>query len=171
MKNKSLLTKILAIAGTVLVWLPILAPLFFALERLVRAHRFMLDYLMPAELFPVVLVGGLLLLWACLRMPDPKGFPVHPSTRQANEPDSPGERPARKTFRVSQRLIIWSLGSAVFLLVLSQVLAMVTGLADGRIEPTGWQWALVFGSLMAYILAVITLGLAVSCCCAALQGG
>jgi hypothetical protein len=128
MKNKSLLTKILAIAGTVLVWFPILAPLFFALERLVRAHRFMLDYLMPAELFPAVLVGGALLLWAALRM------------------------------RTHRRLTAWALGAAVLLLVASQGLAVLTGLANGETEATGWRWALVFGFIMAYNLAVIVLG-------------
>jgi len=129
MKNKNLLTKILAIAGTLLVWLPILAPLLFSLERLVRAHRFMLDYLMPAELFPLVLVGGLLLLWAALRM------------------------------HVHRRLVAWTLGAAVILPVAGQGLAVLTGLANGEIEPTGWPWALVFGSIMAYILAVIILGI------------
>lgn len=128
MKNKNLFSKIMAIAGTVLVWLPILAPLLFSLERLVRAHRFMLDYLMPAELFPLVLVGGLLLLWAALRM------------------------------RVHRRLVAWALGAAVFLPVAGQGLAILTGLADGSTPTGGWQWALVFGSIMAYIMAVIILG-------------
>jgi len=128
MQNKNLLTKILAIAGTVLVWFPILVPVLFALERLVRAHRFMLDYLIPAELFPLVLVGGLLLLWAALRM------------------------------RAYRGLVAWALGAAVVLLVAGQGLAVLTGLASGETEPTGWPWALVFGSIVGYILAVIVLG-------------
>ena len=144
--------------GQILAWLPIAAPILFSGARLGRGGMFRFDYLMPAELFPLVLVGGGLLLWAALRMPDPKGFPVHPSTRQADEPGSPGERPARKTFRVSQRLIIWSLGSVVILLALIMVLPVVTGLADGRIGPTGWQWALVLAGLVGYDLAVIALG-------------
>jgi hypothetical protein len=128
MENKNILTKTLAIMGTVLVWLPIAAPVFFSVVLLFTRPFFRLDYLMPAELFPLVLAGGGLLLWAALRQHKRRG------------------------------LIAWSLGGAVFLLVGSQVLAVVTGLADGRIEPTGWHWALVLAGLIGYILAVIALG-------------
>ena len=67
MENKGVLTKILAIAGTVLVWLPILAPILFTTIRFIQRHMFRFDYLMSAELFPAVLVGGGILLWAALR--------------------------------------------------------------------------------------------------------
>ena len=40
-----------------------------------------------------------------------------------------------------------------------QVLAVATGLASGKTEPTGWQWALVLGSLVIYILAIIEVGI------------
>ena len=111
-----------------MVGLPILAPILFTLVRLVQSGRFMLDYLMPAELFPLVLVGGGLLLWAALRL---------------------------RRFR---GLIGWGLGGAVILLVGSQALAVVTGLASGATQPGGWQWALVLGGLIAFILAVILTG-------------
>ena len=127
-ENKGVFTKILAILGTVLVGLPILAPILFSVVRLLQSGRFMLDYLMPAELFPLVLVGGGLLLWAALR---------------------------RRRFR---GLIGWGLGGAVILLVGSQALAEVTGLASGETEPTGWPFALVLGGLIAFILAVILTG-------------
>jgi hypothetical protein len=127
-ENKGVFTKILAIVGTVLVGLPILAPILFTLVRLLQSGRFMLDYLMPAELFPLVLVGGGLLLWAALRL---------------------------RRFR---GLIGWALGGAVILLVGSQALAVLTGLASGETEPTGWPFALVLGGLIAFILAVILTG-------------
>ncbi len=57
MEKHSLLTRILAIAGTVLVGLPILAPVLFSIVALAAEGRFHLDYLMPAELFPAVLLG------------------------------------------------------------------------------------------------------------------
>ena len=88
----------------------------------------MLDYLMPAELFPLVLVGGLLLLWASLRM------------------------------RTHRRLIAWAFGAAVVLPWVGQGIAVLTGLANGETEATGWRWALVIGFIMAYNLAVIVLG-------------
>jgi hypothetical protein len=128
MENKGTLTKILAIAGTLLVWLPLLAPIIFSTALFARAQMFRFDYLMPAELFPVALGGGLLLLWAAIR--------------------------AR-----SQRAVIgWGLGIAVGLLFGSQALAVVTGLASGETEATGWPWALVLGALIAYILALILVG-------------
>jgi hypothetical protein len=40
----------------------------------------------------------------------------------------------------------------------AQALAVVTGLADGRIEATGWQWALTLGMLLGYDLAVVAMG-------------
>jgi hypothetical protein len=128
MEKKNLFTKILAITGTVLVWLPILAPILFSLARLMSRPFFQIDYLMPAELFPLVLVGGGLLLWAAFRCRKRRG------------------------------LIGWSLVSALALLVGSQVLAEVTGLASGRTEPTGLPWVLVLGGLIGYILAVVVVG-------------
>ncbi len=67
MKKTNTLTKVLAVTGTVLVWLPIVAPLVFAVVALATRGRFLLDYLMPAELFPVAFVGGALLVWAAWR--------------------------------------------------------------------------------------------------------
>jgi hypothetical protein len=128
MKNINVLNKILAIAGTVLVWIPILAPILFAVLGFFRRHRFLLDYLMPAELGLLVLIGAGLLLWAALRM------------------------------HVHQKLIIWTLVAAVVLLVGSQGLAVLTGLANGDTPMGGWQWALVLGMLIGYDLAVIVLG-------------
>ena len=127
-ENKSVLTKILAIVGTVLVGLPILAPILLGIVSLFQDGRFRLDYLMPAELFPLVLVGGGLLLWAALR---------------------------QRRFR---GLIGWGLGGAVILLVGSQELAVVTGLATRDSPPPGGLMALVLGMLIIYILAVILTG-------------
>lgn len=122
-------TKILAILGTMLVWLPILAPLVLAIAAYLSIQRFLFDYLMPAELFPAVLVGGSLLLWAALR--------------------------AKSHFK----LIGWGLGIATGVLVVGQALAEVTGLASGAAEPTGWRWVLVLLSLVLFWLAVMALGI------------
>jgi hypothetical protein len=128
MENKGTFTKILAITGTVLVWFPLLAPALISLIFFVQEGEFRLDYLMPAELFPFALAGGLLLLWAAIRA------------------------------RSRRAVIGWGLGLAVVLLVGSQALAVATGLASGETEATGWPWALVVGSLIAYILALIAVG-------------
>ncbi len=130
MQKKDVLTKVLAIAGTVLVWFPILAPVFFSIERFIRARRFMIDYLMPAELFPAVLLGGLLLLWAAFRL------------------------------KRQRKLTGGSLAAAIVLPLLGGVIATATGLASGETAMGGWQSALVIAFFALYILAVILLGVA-----------
>jgi hypothetical protein len=129
MEKKTTLTKILAVLGTVLVWLPLLAPVLFSALFLFTRRMFRFDYLMPAELFPLALVGGGLLLWAALRA------------------------------RAHRAQIGWGLAVAVVLLFGGQALAVVTGLASGEIEPAGWWWILVLGSLGIYSLALVVIGL------------
>jgi hypothetical protein len=128
MKEKVVLTKILAIAGTALVWFPILAPILFSLVLIVTRHVFRFDYLMPAELFLFAFIGGGLLIWAALRA------------------------------HSRQRLIGWGFGIAAGLLVGGQILAAITGLASGENEPVGWRWMLVFASLVSFSLAVVATG-------------
>lgn len=135
MEKKDTFTKVLAIGGTILVWLPVVAPLTFGLVRLIQSGHFLFDYLMPAEVAPVVLIGSGLLLWA--------------STRA----------------KWNWRLMAWIWGIAIVLLVVSQVVAMVTGLADGRIAATGWQWAVTLGMLLGYDLAVVAMGVFGICLC------
>jgi hypothetical protein len=87
-----------------------------------------MDYLMPAELFPAFIVGGGLLIWAACRA------------------------------RSRKRPIAWGVGVAVGSLFLSQLLAVVTGLASGATQPTGWAWALVAAGIAVYVGAVIATG-------------
>lgn len=129
MKEKNIFTKILTIIGTILVWLPILVPIFFSIVSILSDGVFRFDYLMPAELFLLVLIGGLLLIWAGGRAHERRG------------------------------LIGWGLGLAVVLLVGSQAIAVVTGLANGDTEPGGWQWALVLTMLVGYIFALVVVGI------------
>jgi hypothetical protein len=129
MEKKDILSKILASAGTALVWLPLIAPVFFSVMSFLRDHRFRLDYLTPAELFPSVLIGGFLLLGAAFRG------------------------------RLHRRIIGGSLAVAAAALIGGQGLAVATGLASGAAEPVGWPWALVVASIIGYLLAVVTLGI------------
>ena len=128
MAKKGILTKVLAMVGTVLAWFPILAPVLLSVVLLITERLFRFDYLMSAELFPVALVGGGLLIWAALRA------------------------------RSRRRLIALGLGIAAGLLVGGQVLAVVTGLASGETEPVDWRWALVLASLVVYSLALVVVG-------------
>lgn len=129
MKKKDILTKTLAIVGTMDVWFPILAPIVLSVIGFAARHEVHFDYLIPAELFPFALVGGGLLMWAALRA------------------------------RAYRAIIGWGLGGAAGMLVGGQVLAVVTGLASGETEPSGWQWTLVTASLIVYSLALVAIGI------------
>lgn len=130
MKRTGALTKSLAIGGTVLVWVPVIAP--FVLTRWAEfgTGHFNFDWLIPAELFPAVLTGGLLLLAAALFA------------------------------RRRRRMVGWGLGLAFTLLVASQLIAEATGLASGATAPTGVPWALVVSGLVGYVVAVAGTGVA-----------
>ena len=127
--EKSLLTIILAAAGTALVWFPVLALVLLSLYSLMEDGILRVDYLIPAELFPVVFVGGGLLIWAALR-----------------------EKSRR-------RIIGLGMAAAVGILFFGQILAVATGLASGAREPEGFIWMLVVASLLIYSLAVILIGI------------
>ena len=128
MGNKGIFTKLLVIVGSVLIWFPLLAPILLLLAGLITEGVFRFDYLIPAELFPFTLLGGLMLLWAAARA------------------------------KVHLKLIAWGLGAAVVLLGLSQVLAVVTGLANGTVGPGGWEWALTLVGLIGFIGALVVVG-------------
>jgi len=128
MENKGALTKGLVITGTVLVWLPILAPILFSLILFIQQQIFRFDYLMPAELGLFAFGGGILLLVAAIRA------------------------------RSHMKLIGWGLGIAFVTVVGGQALAVFTGLADGSTAIGGWQWMLVLSSLVIYVLAIVDVG-------------
>lgn len=74
MNRNDRFTRLLAIAGTVLVWLPLLAPAVLAVRSYISAGTWMFDYLMPAELAVLALAGAALLLWAAVRAHDRRGL-------------------------------------------------------------------------------------------------
>lgn len=128
MEKQNVLTKILAVVGSVLVWFPILAPLVLGAMSFLAERRFRLDYLMPAELFLFALTGSGLLLWGALR--------AHAHLKR----------------------ILWGLVISILMLFGGQWLAVITGLASGETEPTGWRWGLVLASLAIYVLGLMIMG-------------
>ncbi len=129
MIKKDTLTKFLAIIGICLVWLPIFGTLATSIIGTIRSGRFQFDYLMPAELGLFFLVGGLLLIWAAIRV------------------------------KFMRKPIIWCLVIAIALLVGSQLIAIVTGLASGEYEAVGWRWLVVMVPLIGYCLGIIVEGI------------
>jgi hypothetical protein len=119
---------LLAIEGTILVWFPFVATVALSAAGSIQDRVPRFDYLMPAELFPVALLGGGLLVWAAIRA------------------------------RSHRRVLGWSLATAIGLLVGGQVLAVATGLASGAADPTGWRIVLVAASIGGYSLALVTMG-------------
>jgi len=130
MDRKGVLTRVLAVVGTILAWIPILFAALTSIVGTISSRMFRFDYLMPAELFPIAFVGALLLLWAARRA------------------------------RSHQKLIGWGFGSAIAFLGGGQLYAVVSGLASGATEPTGWVWALVMSLVALYSLALIEIGIA-----------
>lgn len=128
MNEKNTLTKILAITGSLMVWFDILLPFVFCVGAFIGDRVFRFDYMLPAEIFPVPWIGGLLLWWAALRT-------------QSNH-----------------RIIGWGLLSAVVVLVGGQAVVVITGLASGAIPPEGIPWMIVMASLFLFILALIVVG-------------
>jgi hypothetical protein len=96
---------------------------------LIAEGQFRFDFLMPAELFWMALVGGGLLFWAARRI------------------------------RSRQKLIVWSLVIAAAGLAGSQGLAVITGLASGERETSGWPFILVLTLLAIYTLALVVQGI------------
>ncbi|HOB44032.1 MAG: hypothetical protein WBL79_10750 [Bacillota bacterium] len=130
MDRKDVLTRILAILGTVLVWTPILFTVLTSIVGTISSRVFRFDYLMPAELFPIAFVGALLLLWAARRA------------------------------KSHQKLIGWGLGGSVAFLAGGQLYAVITGLASGVTEPAGCVWAVALASIALYSLALVMTGIA-----------
>jgi len=129
-KKNNRLIRIFAITGTVLAFLPMLATILTGAFISIARHRLRVDYLMPAELgLLAVIGGGLLLLTAIL-----------------------------SRTHLKQILAIYLV--MLFMLVGSQAIAVWTGLASGAREATGWPFILVIGMLVVYALLTVVLGLA-----------
>jgi hypothetical protein len=129
MKINPGIQKTVVIVGTCLLWLPVVAPVVFGFVMLVRIGRLLIDYLMPGELFPVILIAGGLLSWMAWLI--------------------------KKYFK----WISGSLIAAIILLVLTQWLAVVTGVASGATAMSGWQYVLVIVVYVGFLSAVISCGI------------
>jgi hypothetical protein len=126
-KNK--LTRFLAVTGTVMIWLPIFFTILTSIIFTTMTSNFRIDYLMPAELFPVALIGGLLLFWAAARI------------------------------RTRHKTIGFMILSMFAFLAAGQILAVVTGLASGAINREGWIFTVVIVTIALYTLTLIALGI------------
>lgn len=130
MKKYGSLVKTLAVVGTVLVSLPLVAPIVLGLLRFASGDGFLVDFLMPAELFPVVLAGAVLLLIAA------------------------------RTARMRFGLVAWGLGLAVAMLASVTLYAQFTGLADGSTEAAGLVLGVAMAGIAIFVAAVVEVAVA-----------
>lgn len=118
-----------AVTGSVLLWIPIGLMIVTAIIGSLSAGKLLMDYLMPAELFFLVLAGWILLIIGSALSQTMRG-PV---------------------------VIIGA--ASVVVLIGSQILAVVSGFASGVVPAEGPIWYLVLGMLILYDLLVIVLGI------------
>lgn len=107
--------------------LPILAPVIFGFLFLAQSDRFHFDYMMPAEFFPVVLIGAVLLLLAAILA------------------------------KMRVKLIAWLFGAVLISLALLMIVPIATGAAQAVVAPTGLVMVALQAVLVLYCLAVIAL--------------
>lgn len=124
-KRTGAFTKTLAVAGTLLVWVPIAFTVFTSIVGTAVTGSFRFDYLMPAELALFALAGAVLLIWA--------GF--------------------RSGLRL--KLIGVSSILAAFFLAACMVIAAVTGMASGRTEASGMPFIMTVLMLALYAVSLI----------------
>jgi hypothetical protein len=128
MEKKEKLTRILAIVGTILVWIPLVLPIVFGVIHFAGTRRFLVDFLMPGELFPVIAVGGGLLLWAAFRSGKCKKY------------------------------LLWASAAAVFFLFASLEFAQISGIASGKTEEAGLPMIGLWTLWAIFCLSVVALG-------------
>lgn len=122
-----MLTWVLAIVGTALAAFPLFATVLLSIVGSAMEGEFLFDFLMPAELFPVAAIGAVLLVIAAWRV------------------------------KRRQRAIVTSMLSAAGLLIASQGIAVLTGLASGTSEPVAWRLVVVLTLLAGFIVALVAL--------------
>lgn len=138
MQIKIIWAKILAIGGVILVALPVLFPVIISFPNLIRSGHFNFDYLFPAEMFPIVLLGGILILVAAILA------------------------------RMHLKLIAWGFGAVVVTLAALMIVPIATGLNKSIEQPTGnlmlilqgivaLHWLAIFALLIGGIILVVAL--------------
>lgn len=126
--EKGTFTKILAAAGTLLVWIPIGFTVLTSAVGTVLTGSFRFDYLMPAELFLFALAGMVLLICSALRS------------------------------GLRRKLIVSSSVLAAFFLAACMAVAAVTGMASGRTEAAGLPLFMTMLMLGLYSVSLIIIG-------------
>jgi hypothetical protein len=128
-KQKAALTKIFAVSGSVLLWAPILFLFVTAIIGSIAGKALLFDYLMLAELFPIIALGLILLIFASLL-----------------------SHLYRKWFG-------WGSVTALLALSAAQILATASGLSSGALAESGGVFATVIAAIVVYNVIVVALAI------------
>lgn len=128
MNNKTFWLRVMTVAGVMIVWSPLVLMLLTGIPRLFRSGMLQFDYLLPAELFPLLLIGGLLLLAVSLSQ------------------------------KLERRLVGLGMLIPVASLLLLILFANVSGMDKSPTSPTGFQMAMIAFFMIAYTAGVGLLG-------------
>ena len=124
-KQRSALAKIFAVCGTMLLLAPILFMLVTAVVGSIGAKTLRFDYLMLAELFPIVALGLVLLVLASI------------------------------TSRILAKWIGWCSAATLILLAGSQIFAQASGLASGAQSMQSGAFTFVIVGIALYDLLIV----------------
>lgn len=122
-----LLGRILVVAGTVFAATPLVVPMLLAAARSPATGVLQLDWLLPGELFPLVVIGGVALAVGAFVI---------------------GRRQVLATIVA---------GATVLAFAGTDVAARATGVAFGVFPATGWRLAVIVTALGVYLAAVVLL--------------
>jgi len=128
-KQKNALTKIFAISGTIMLWAPILFMFLTAIFGSIARKTLLFDYLMLAEMFPIVALGLVLLIFTTL---------------------------LTRTFR---KWFGWGSVAALVTLVAGNMIAVASGLASGTTSESGPYFAVVITSIIIFNILVVALAI------------
>jgi hypothetical protein len=129
MSRRDATTKTIATIGSVVVALPIVAPLVLGLRFAGGPVGYRVDYLMPFEVYPVTVVGMILVVWAAMRA------------------------------HAHRRGVWLSIAGMIGGILLAGISAQVTGIANSVETLARWKYvltaALGAGSLVAQVALIV----------------
>ena len=128
-KQKAALTKVFAVSGTVVLCAPILFMFVTAIIGSIAGKALLFDYLMLAELFPIVALGLILLVLSSL---------------------------LSRTFR---KWFGWGSVAALLALTSAQILATASGLASGALAESGGVFVTVIAAIVIYNIIIVALAI------------
>ena len=126
-KQKSALTKIFSLSGTILLAAPIIFMLLTAIIGSIASKQLLFDYLALEEMYPLIALGLVLLILASLLSHE------------------------------LSKWFIWGSAAAFAAFVSGQIFAVVSGLASGAVSRDSGAFAVVLVSVIVFNLLIAAL--------------